>query len=120
MFRRDRVSEEIRHQVGIILKRDIRDSRIGFVTIARVDMSPDLRSADIFFTSIEGNTMDEDTLQALKDSIGLIRRLLAKRIRIKFIPRITFIHDDSSTAGNRIDEIINIIHKDKEITNGDQ
>jgi len=119
MFRRDRVSEEIRHQVSIILQKDIRDSRIGFVTVTKVDMSPDLKSADIFFTSIDRDDANEDGLAALKASAGLVRRLLAKRIRIKFIPRITFIRDDSKKAGNKIDEIIDIIHKDKEIKDGD-
>lgn len=118
MFRRDKVSEEIRHQVSMILQRDIHDSHIGFVTITRVDISPDLRSADIFFTSIKQNDASEDTLEALKVSAGLIRRLLGKRIRMKFLPRITFIHDDSGEASNRIDEIIDIIHKDKEIIDG--
>ena len=119
MFRRDRVSEEIRHQVCMILQRDVRDSRIGLVTITRVDMSPDLKSADIFFTSIREEGGSEDVLRRLKASSGLIRRLLSKQIRIKFLPRINFIYDDSGKTGNRIDEIIDIIHKNKEIIDGD-
>ena len=119
MFRRDRVSEEIKHQVSIILQRDIRDSRIGLVTITKVDMSPDLKSADIFFTSIREEGGSEDVLRALRVSAGLIRRLLSKQIRIKFLPRINFIYDDSGKTGNRIDEIIDIIHKDKETPDGD-
>jgi len=119
MFRRDRVSEEIRHQVSMILQRDIRDSRIGLVTITKVDMSPDLKSADIFFTSIREDGTTEDVLRCLKASSGLIRRLLSKQIRIKFLTRINFIYDDSGKTGNRIEEIIDSIHKDKETADGD-
>jgi len=120
VFRIDKVNEEIRHQVSMILQRDIHDSRIGFVTIIKVDTSPDLKSADIFFTCIKQNGVsDEDTLKALKAKTGLIRGFLAKRIRLKFLPRITFIQDDSGVISNRIDEIIDIIHKDKEIMDGD-
>ncbi len=118
MSRIDKVNEEIRHQVSMILQRDIHDSRIGFVTIIKVDTSPDLKSADIFFTTIEKNEALETTFAGLKASTGLIRRLLGKRIRMKFLPRITFIQDDSGGTNNRIDEIIDIIHKDKEITDG--
>jgi ribosome-binding factor A len=119
MSRINKVNEEIRHQVSMILQRDIHDSRIGFVTIIKVDTSPDLKSADIFFTTIEKNEAFEDTFAGLRASAGLIRKLLSKRIRMKFVPRIIFIQDDSEVTNNRIDEIIDIIHKEKETADGD-
>ena len=116
MSRRDRLSEELRHQVSVILQRDIHDTRIGFVTITKVDVSPDLKSADIFFTNIENSG---DSFKVLKDSVDFIRSLLGKRMRIRYVPRITFINDDSNQARNRVDEILDIIHKQKETTDGD-
>lgn len=115
MTRMQRINEEIRCQIGLILNRDMHDTRIGFVTITKVDTSPDLRSASIYFTSIDDSGHAQDSLAALKESKGFIRSLLAKRIRIKFMPRLTFIKDVSGSEKNRIDEIIDMIHREKEI-----
>lgn len=116
MSRRDRINEELRQQVSIFLQRDIHDTRIGFITITRVDTAPDLKSADIFFTAMED---DGKSLDALKDSVPLIRGLLGKRMKIRYVPRIRFIRDDSNQTRNRVDEILGIIHKQKEKGNGD-
>jgi ribosome-binding factor A len=113
MPRADRINEEIRYNIGMILQRDISDPRMGFVTITKVDTSPDLRSSSIYFTAMDDNGPNKDTLTVLKESKGFIRSLLAKRIRIKFIPRLTFIKDVSAVEKNRVDEIIDIIHRQK-------
>ncbi len=115
MSRRDRLNEELRQQISLILQKDIHNPGIGFITITKVDISPDLRSADIFFTTMDDT---DTTFTALKQSAGQIRSLLGKRIRIKFIPRITFINDDSARVKNRVDEILDIIHKGEEKADG--
>jgi len=118
MSRIDRINEEIRYHVTSILQKDAHDPRIGFVTITKVDTSADLRLARVYFTVMEGARSAEDTLKALKNSKGFMRTLLSKRLRIKFAPQIIFINDASNTEINRIDEIIDIIHREKEIRNG--
>ena len=118
MSRVDRVNEEIRFHISTILQRGVHDPRIGFITITKVDTSPDLRSTSIYFTSMQRKGAVEDTLKGLKASRGLIRSLLAKRMSIKFIPQITFIDDVSEIENNRIDEIIDILHKEKERLDG--
>jgi len=118
MSRIDRVNEDIRYQVSMIIQRDLHDPRIGFITITKVDTSPDLRSTSIYFTAMQSQGSTESALKALKASRGFIRSLLAKRISIKFIPQITFIDDVTEIETNRIDEIIDILHKEKEIADG--
>ena len=118
MSRVDRINEEIRYQISTILQRDVHDSRIGFITITKVDTSPNLRSTSIYFTAMQGKGATEGTLKGLKASKGFIRSLLAKRMSIKFIPQITFIDNVTEVENNRIDEIIDIIHKEKEISDG--
>jgi ribosome-binding factor A len=120
MSRVNRLNEEIRFHVSTILQREVRDPRIGFITITRVDTSPDLRSSNIYFTSIQNAGAADEALKGLKASRGFIRSLLSKRIRIRFIPKITFIHDASKTETNRIDEIIDIINSTKEASDGDR
>jgi ribosome-binding factor A len=114
MSRADRINEDIRYCLGMILRRDLCDPRLGFVTITKVDTSPDLRSASIYFTSIDKDSQSQDSLKVLKESTAFIRGLLARRIRMKFIPRLVFIKDVSKEERNRIDEIIEMIHKEKE------
>ena len=114
MSRMDKINEEIRHQVGIILQRDIHDSRIGFVTITHVDTAPDLRTCKVYFTTLDEGDTYKETIAGLNASSSNVRRELGKRIRIKYTPNIEFIHDAKDSESNRIDQIIDIIHKDKE------
>ena len=116
MSRVGRVNEEIRFHISTILQRGVHDPRIGFITITKVDTSPDLRSTSIYFTSMQDKGAVEDTLKGLKASRGFIRSMLAKRMSTKFIPQITFINDVSEIETNRIDEIIDILHKEKELS----
>ena len=120
MSRMDRVNEEVRHQVSTILQRDVQDPRIGFVTITRVDVSSDLRQAKIFFTTIEQGKSYEDTLSGLKRSTGFIRKMLGQRIRMKFTPDIQFVYDKTDDKKSRVEEILDMIHREKEGLNGDQ
>ena len=114
MSRIDRVQEEMRHQVSLIVQRELRDPRIGFVTITRVEVTPDLKSARVYFTTIEEEKSFEDTVRGLRKAAGFVRKLLGERMRIKFIPEISFVYDESQTSTDRIDEIIEKIHKEKE------
>lgn len=114
MSRADKVQEELRQQVSIIVQRDLKDPRVGFVTITRVEVTPDLRDARIYFTTMDVDKPFEDTVKGLDKASGFIRKLLGKRIRMKFTPQIRFIYDDSQTRRNRIDDIIDEIHKEKE------
>jgi len=113
MSRVDRVQEEIRHQIGLILQRDINDPSIGFVTITGVDVSPDLKQADVYFTTLAKDESFEETMNGLRRAEGFVRKLIGKRIRIKFTPDIHFIYDDSGKTDSRIDEIIERIHKEE-------
>jgi ribosome-binding factor A len=118
MSRIGKINEEIRVQISMIVQKDLHDPRVGFITITRVDTSPDLRSASIYFTAMHDKNPADYTLKALKASRGFIRSQLAKRIRIKFIPQITFVWDVSEIETNRIDEIIDMLYKEKEISDG--
>jgi ribosome-binding factor A len=112
MSRIERVEEEIRQQVSMIIQRDLHDPRIGFVTVIRVQASPDLKTANVYFTTIEKNKSFEDTVAALEQASGYVRRLIGERIKIKFTPKINFVYDDTQAEQNRIDELLDRIHKE--------
>src|SRR3989338_7176706 len=102
--RSDRVAELIREEVSKMIVREIKDPRIGFVTLTHIELSDDLRNAKIF-VSIMGNEDDKkNTIKGLESASGFIRRELRKRLRI--IPDIIFRIDTSIEHGEKIARLL--------------
>ena len=95
--RSDRLSDQIRVEVSLILKNKVKDPRLNGLTITRVELSKNLKKAYIYFSSSNSfNAMGfSDTNKGLKKASGFIRRLLGQRIKIKRIPEICFEIDRS-------------------------
>ncbi|MGQ9465125.1 MAG: 30S ribosome-binding factor RbfA [bacterium] len=108
-MRSERVASLIAREVSLIISQEIRDPRLGMVTITKVIITPDLKEAKICFTSLGNSTNDLSILEGAK---GYIRSRLAHRIRIKFVPDLKFIIDESSKYGEKIDRLIEEINKD--------
>jgi ribosome-binding factor A len=104
--RPQRLALQIQHEVSLILSRDMRDHRVGFVTVTGVDMSPDLRYARIFVSAMGSEREKDLALETLNHAAGWIRRELGQRIRIKFLPEIEFRADTSQQYGERIDQLL--------------
>ena len=102
--RTQRVSDAIRHEVADILQRQVKDPRIGFVTVTAVEVSADLRVARVFYTVL-GSARDE-TLKGLRSAGPFIRRELGRRLRLKAVPEVRFEYDESTDRGFRMDEIL--------------
>ena len=109
-----RVRENVKETVSMMLEREIKDPRIGFVTITDVDISADLRHCKIFFSSLGGEKQHEKALAGLQSAKGFIRSELGKRLRMKYTPEIEFHFDTSVEQGVRIAEILNKIKKESE------
>ena len=107
--RLERLSNEIRKDICVLLQEEIKDSRIGFVTITRVQVSGDLRRASVFFTVLG----DEKSLRAskvgLKSASGRIRRLLGRRLRIRRIPEIHFVYDKNVEHSMNMEKLLDDI-----------
>ena len=105
-LRPSRVAEEIKKEVSVVIPREIKDPRLGFVTVTGVEVTNDLRYAKIF-VSILGSDEDEaKSLSALSSAKGLVRSEIGKRIRLRFTPEITFVIDKSLDKGARINELL--------------
>lgn len=100
MTRVERVAELIREEVSTIIREDVSDPRIGFVSITRVDVSPDLENAKIF-VSILGEEKKESML-GLFSATGFIRGKLGDMLELRLVPAIKFIRDDSLEKGSRV------------------
>lgn len=109
MSRQERVAEAIRQEVSTILQREMKDPRVGFVTITRVELTPDLRNAKIFFSVLGREEEHKKTREALDSACGFIRKSVAERINLRFAPEIMFREDHSSQYSVRIQEVLDEI-----------
>jgi len=105
-YRSDRVSEEILKEVSAILQKDMKDPRLGFVSVTRVETARDLRHANILVSVFGSEEEKSKSLVALKRGAGFIRGLLAKRMRLRFTPELDFKLDDSIERGARINKLL--------------
>lgn len=96
MSRIERATQAFRKEISNIIHNELKDPRIGFVTVTRVEVTADLRYAKIFFSVLGTEKQQKETQEALDSGSGFIRRLLAQRIRLRFVPEIRFIQDKSS------------------------
>ncbi len=106
MSRHDRVAQAIKEEVSIILHDKIKDPRIGFITITRVELSADLKNAKIFFSVLGKDENLKKTKEALSSASGFIRSLIAQRINLRIAPEIIFKEDRSSEYSVRIQEVL--------------
>ncbi len=120
MPRQEKVAEAIKKEVSIIIHDQIKDPRIGFVTITNVELAQDLRFAKIFF-SVLGNDEDyKKTKAALDSSLGFIRKLVAQRLKLRFAPEIMFKEDKSGEYSAKIEKILNEIKESDESKKNNQ
>lgn len=105
--RTDRVDELLRQEIGTLLAKEVQDPRIGFATITDVETSPDLRHAKVWVSVIGQKADRDETLRALDQAMGFIRRELGKRLRIKRIPDLHVRLDDSAERGTRVLHLLN-------------
>lgn len=106
-FRPERLAEAIKKEVSELLTEELKDPRIGFVSITSVEVSKDLRYANIY-VSVFGETAEQKaSLEALQKAQGFIRGELAKRIRLRYTPEITFKLDESIERGSRLIALMN-------------
>jgi ribosome-binding factor A len=104
--RPERVGEEIRQEISALLAREIRDPGVGFVTLTRVKMSPDLQLARVYYTLIGDEKAKVETARALERVTPFIRRQIASRVRLRRVPEVRFEFDRSVEHQDRIERIL--------------
>jgi ribosome-binding factor A len=116
--RPERVGEEIRQQIGQLLSREVHDPGIGFVTITRVKVSPDLQQARIYYTSIGDDRTRKQTEKALERAKPFLRRQIGSRIRLRRTPELTFEFDRSVEHQERIEQLLGEIAEERKTREG--
>jgi len=111
--RPDRVADLIRAELATLLSRDVHDPGIGFLTLTRVQISPDLQLARVYYTAL-GPTGDEGaarkkSARALERATPFLKRQIGSRLRLKRVPDLVFHYDESIAGQDRIEQLLNEI-----------
>ena len=108
--RAQQVADLLQRELALILQRELKDPRLGFVTVTEVDVSADLRQAKIYVTclskTVEQMNFDtkaqQDQIHILQNSVGFIRRVLTKRVQLRMMPKLFFVYDETTNKAYRI------------------
>lgn len=111
--RANRIGELIRSEISDLLLRHIKDPRIGFCTITRVEVSGDYRHAKVFVSVMGNEDQKKLTLTGLKSALGFIRREAGKRLSLKYVPELILVLDRSLDYGFQIDKLLKELEGEK-------
>lgn len=111
--RADRVADLIKAELSDILLKEVRDPRIGVLTITGVDLTADLRSAKIYFVRMGEDEAGRELPEALEKASGFIKRELGKRLQLRYVPSLAFIYDRSFEYGDKIDRLLSQVRQEE-------
>ena len=108
----NRVSEQMKKELGDIILQKVKDPRIGFVTVTDVEVTGDLQNATIYISVLGDDSEKDATLKGLDKAKGFIRTEIGKRIRLRVTPEIEFAFDESIAYGNRIETLLTQVNNE--------
>jgi ribosome-binding factor A len=108
--RPDRVADQIRSELATLLAREVHDPGIGFVTLTRVQVSPDLQVARVLYTVLGDARPVNRAHERSARAATFLRRQIGSRLRLKRAPELRFVYDDSVAGQDRIERILNELH----------
>ncbi len=103
--RSDRVAEQVRRDLADLLRNELKDPRVGMISLTSVELTPDYAHAKVYFTTLNSEHL-ADIEQGLKRASGFLRRELGRRIHIHTLPELHFIYDNSLERGSSLSELI--------------
>ena len=110
-----RVADQIRSELALLLAREVHDPGIGFVTLTRVHVSPDLQSARVHYTVLGDEKARANSARALGRATPFLRRQIGSRLRLKRTPELQFLYDNSIAGQDRIEQILNELHAEQPV-----
>ena len=116
-LRIEKLQELIKQEMSKMLLTDLKDPRIGFVTVTDVEMTGDLREAKIYVSVMGEQEQIKSSLEGLNSALGFIRREIGQRIRLRFTPEISFALDTSLDYGDHIQKLLLKVEGDRHADN---
>lgn len=117
-MRNQRIAEQIRDEIAQMLREEVKDPRIGFASIVKVELSGDLRVAKVYVSVLGDAEAKKNTQKGLESALGFVRRELAHRLNLRFAPEVRFVMDESIAHGAKIAELIHKIKADESPAGG--
>jgi ribosome-binding factor A len=101
-----RVADQIQRELPELIRQEVKDPRVGMLTITEVEVSRDLEHAKVFFTTLGGQAEHEACLQGLQRASGFLRSQLSHRMQLRVVPRLSFVYDSSVERGMELSKLI--------------
>lgn len=115
-----RVAEQIKRELAELIRLEVKDPRVGFISLTDVELTPDYAHAKIYFTSMYGEEGLDEILLGLRRASGFLRRELGKRVRIHTSPELHFAYDSSVVEGSRLSALIDKAVAEDKALRGDE
>ena len=113
--RSNRLAETLKHEISQLIREELKDPRIGFVTVTSVEVADDLGSAKVYVSVLGDSQAAKDSLDALKGAAGFVRSEIGKRVRLRYAPEIVFKYDTSIEHGAHIAQLLRGVRQDEQI-----
>ncbi len=113
-YRPNRLAETLKEEISQLILMELKDPRIGFVTVTGIDVTNDLAHAKVSISVLASEDEGKASLETLNSAAGFIRNEIGKRVKLRHIPNITFIHDPSIQHGAHIAQLLRDVGVSKE------
>lgn len=104
--RREKIQAQLKEEISDILQNEMKDPGIGFVTVTSVDLSGDYGHAKVYVSILDNKEKQAETMQTLEKATGFIRSEVANRVKLRHVPEIVFIFDESIEHGDHINKLL--------------
>ncbi len=118
--RQKRVGQLLRQEISDMILREIKDPRVAFVSVTSVDLTADLRRAKVHVSVLGSESKRKSSIAGLRSAAGYIRRELGHRLRLKYVPEISIVYDDSIEEGSRILALIDSVAPKEDSVSDDE
>ena len=112
-FRLQRLNENIKELLSVLILKEIKDPRIGFVTITSVKVTSDLMTAKVYFSVMGSDEDRQDSLKGLISARSFMRRVVGDQLKLHHVPNFHFVYDDSLDKAMKIEEVLKELKNDE-------
>lgn len=111
-MRQEKIQEQLVHEISEMIQRELKDPRLGFITLTGAEISRDLRHAKVFVSVMGDDEAKKQSLKALNNASGMLRGEFARRAHLRVAPELDFVADEGIARGQRIFELLHSVEAD--------
>lgn len=117
-IRSDKVRTQLKREISRILQEDLKDPRIGFITVTRIELTGDLRYAKVYFSILGDDANKEVGVEGIQSAAGYIRKLIGERLKLKYVPELSFKLDNSIEYSINLEKTFERLRNEREQNHG--